>query len=271
MVSCPSGPPRRARCAWSSGRRACRTCPSSDSATAPAPINGEFRRIEAANRPFARYRLPRTRPRTRLPGAVGAGGQNGVVAVSDPSAAPLGAVVPDRAGFHALAAHHRVIPVTRRLLADGETPVGLYRKLAGRRPGTFLFESAAHGESWSRWSFVGARSAATLTEARRPRGVDRAGAGRSARRPGRRGALRRPAGRPARDAAAPAHRSAARPAAAHRRARRLRRLRRGPPARARAGARRPTTCSCPRWSCCSPPTSRRSTTTRAPSRSSPTR
>ncbi|GAA4913953.1 anthranilate synthase component 1 [Actinomycetospora succinea] len=83
---------------------------------------------------------------------------------SDASTAPLGAVVPDRAGFHALAAHHRVIPVTRRLLADGETPVGLYRKLAGRRPGTFLLESAAHGESWSRWSFVGARSAATLTE-----------------------------------------------------------------------------------------------------------
>jgi anthranilate synthase component I len=86
------------------------------------------------------------------------------VPASDPSAAPLGAVVPDRAGFHALAAHHRVIPVTRRLLADGETPVGLYRKLAGRRPGTFLLESAAHGESWSRWSFVGARSAASLTE-----------------------------------------------------------------------------------------------------------
>ncbi|MDD7942478.1 anthranilate synthase component I [Actinomycetospora lutea] len=84
---------------------------------------------------------------------------------SDASSAPLGAVVPDRAGFHALAAHHRVIPVTRRLLADGETPVGLYRKLAGQRPGTFLLESAAHGESWSRWSFVGARSAATLTEA----------------------------------------------------------------------------------------------------------
>ncbi|CAA9295008.1 MAG: Anthranilate synthase, aminase component [uncultured Actinomycetospora sp.] len=83
---------------------------------------------------------------------------------SDPSAAPLGAVLPDRAGFHALAAHHRVIPVTRRLLADGETPVGVYRKLAGRRPGTFLLESAAHGESWSRWSFVGARSAASLTE-----------------------------------------------------------------------------------------------------------
>ena len=39
---------------------------------------------------------------------------------------------------------HRVIPVTRRLLADGETPVGVYRKLAGG-PGSFLLESAEQG------------------------------------------------------------------------------------------------------------------------------
>ncbi|HVL85628.1 MAG TPA: anthranilate synthase component I, partial [Pseudonocardia sp.] len=57
----------------------------------------------------------------------------------------------------------RVIPVVRRLLADDETPVGVYRKLAADRPGTFLFESAENGRSWSRWSFVGARSAAALT------------------------------------------------------------------------------------------------------------
>ena len=57
-----------------------------------------------------------------------------------------------------------MIPVARRLLADDETPVGVYRKLAGDRPGTFLFESAENGRSWSRWSFVGARSAAALTE-----------------------------------------------------------------------------------------------------------
>ena len=38
----------------------------------------------------------------------------------------------------------RVVPVTRRLLADGETPVGVYRKLAGG-PGTFLLESAEQG------------------------------------------------------------------------------------------------------------------------------
>ncbi|MDQ1712851.1 MAG: anthranilate synthase component [Frankiaceae bacterium] len=75
-----------------------------------------------------------------------------------------GAVTPDRETFRALAGDRRVIPVSRRLLADGETPVGVYRKLAGDRPGTFLLESAEHGRSWSRYSFVGARSAATLTE-----------------------------------------------------------------------------------------------------------
>jgi anthranilate synthase component I len=74
-----------------------------------------------------------------------------------------GAAVPDLATFRALARDRRVIPVTRRLLADGDTPVGVYGKLAGNRPGTFLLESAEHGR-WSRYSFVGARSHATLTE-----------------------------------------------------------------------------------------------------------
>jgi len=75
-----------------------------------------------------------------------------------------GEAVPDRAGFARLARGSRLVPVTRRLLADGETPVGVYRKLAGGRPGTFLLESAEHGRSWSRWSFVGVRSSATLSE-----------------------------------------------------------------------------------------------------------
>ncbi|WGD43528.1 anthranilate synthase component I [Streptomyces cathayae] len=66
--------------------------------------------------------------------------------------------------FRKLAADRRVVPVTRKLLADGDTPVGLYRKLAAERPGTFLLESAENGRSWSRYSFVGVRSAATLTE-----------------------------------------------------------------------------------------------------------
>ncbi|MEV7864784.1 anthranilate synthase component I [Streptomyces sp. NPDC088124] len=66
--------------------------------------------------------------------------------------------------FRKLAVDRRVIPVSRRLLADGDTPVGLYRKLAGERAGTFLLESAENGRSWSRYSFIGVRSAGTLTE-----------------------------------------------------------------------------------------------------------
>ncbi|QCX75980.1 Anthranilate synthase component 1 [Streptomyces sp. YIM 121038] len=68
--------------------------------------------------------------------------------------------------FRKLAADRRVIPVSRRLLADGDTPVGLYRKLAAERPGTFLLESAENGRAdflWSRYSFVGVRSSAALT------------------------------------------------------------------------------------------------------------
>jgi anthranilate synthase component 1 len=74
-----------------------------------------------------------------------------------------GAFYPDLAEFTELAADYPVVPVTRRVLADGETPIGVYRKLAGG-PGTFLLESAENGRSWSRYSFVGVRSAATLTE-----------------------------------------------------------------------------------------------------------
>ncbi|GLY66226.1 anthranilate synthase component I [Amycolatopsis taiwanensis] len=75
----------------------------------------------------------------------------------------LGSVSPTREEFRALAEGRRVIPVVRRLLADGETPVGVYRKLAADRPGTFLLESAENGQTWSRWSFVGVRSPAALT------------------------------------------------------------------------------------------------------------
>jgi len=66
--------------------------------------------------------------------------------------------------FTALLPGRRVVPVTRELFADGETPVGIYRKLAGGRPGTFLLESAEQGGIWSRYSFVGASSYGVLTE-----------------------------------------------------------------------------------------------------------
>jgi anthranilate synthase component I len=75
-----------------------------------------------------------------------------------------GTTTPDPAAFLDRLANDRVVPVTRRLLADAETPVGAYRKLAAGRPGTFLLESAEHGGVWSRYSIVGVHSAATLSE-----------------------------------------------------------------------------------------------------------
>ena len=66
--------------------------------------------------------------------------------------------------FAALLADHRVVPVIRELFADGETPVGIYRKLADDRPGTFLLESAEQGGIWSRYSFIGVSSFGVLTQ-----------------------------------------------------------------------------------------------------------
>jgi anthranilate synthase component I len=68
-----------------------------------------------------------------------------------------------RAELDGLAHTHRLVPITRTLFADAETPVGVYRKLAGGRPGTFLLESAEPGRSFSRWSFVGVNAVAALS------------------------------------------------------------------------------------------------------------
>lgn len=57
----------------------------------------------------------------------------------------------------------RVVPVIRELFADLETPVGIYRKVAAGRPGTFLLESAEQGGIWSRYSFIGAASFGVLS------------------------------------------------------------------------------------------------------------
>ena len=57
--------------------------------------------------------------------------------------------------FREYARSHNVIPVSRKYLADNETPLSLYAKLAKNRPNTFLLESAEHGGAWSRYSFIG--------------------------------------------------------------------------------------------------------------------
>ena len=66
--------------------------------------------------------------------------------------------------FRAFAKSHNVVPVAATFLADNETPLTLYVKLTGHRVNTFLLESAEHGGAWSRYSFIGVSSEATLTE-----------------------------------------------------------------------------------------------------------
>lgn len=68
------------------------------------------------------------------------------------------------AEFREYAKTHNVVPVAESFLADSETPLTLYAKLAGNRESTFLLESAEHGGAWSRYSFIGVNSEATLTE-----------------------------------------------------------------------------------------------------------
>lgn len=61
-----------------------------------------------------------------------------------------------------LARDYNVVPVVRRLFSGTETPLGVYQKLCGERPGTFLLESAEQGV-WGRYSFVGVQSRGLLT------------------------------------------------------------------------------------------------------------
>src|SRR5437762_2528266 len=56
--------------------------------------------------------------------------------------------------FEDLAKKGNLIPVTRRLLGDFETPLSAYRKIRGQGE-SFLFESVEGGEHLGRYSFVG--------------------------------------------------------------------------------------------------------------------
>src|SRR5512134_589653 len=65
--------------------------------------------------------------------------------------------------FEQLAAKGNLIPVTRRLLADFETPLSAYRKIRGQGE-SFLFESVEGGEHLGRYSFVGCNPRAVIRQ-----------------------------------------------------------------------------------------------------------
>src|SRR6266403_3141213 len=70
---------------------------------------------------------------------------------------------PTQEAFLELAAQGNLIPVTRRLLADLETPLSAYRKIRGQGE-SFLFESVEGGEHLGRYSFVGCNPRAVIKQ-----------------------------------------------------------------------------------------------------------
>ena len=70
---------------------------------------------------------------------------------------------PNSDEFLKLAAQGNLIPVTRRLLADIETPLSAYRKIRGQDE-SFLFESVEGGEHLGRYSFVGCNPRAIIRQ-----------------------------------------------------------------------------------------------------------
>ncbi len=65
--------------------------------------------------------------------------------------------------FLKLATQGNLIPVTRRILADFETPLSAYRKIRGQGE-SFLFESVEGGEHIGRYSFVGCNPRAIIKQ-----------------------------------------------------------------------------------------------------------
>ena len=61
---------------------------------------------------------------------------------------------PTKTEFLELARHGNLIPVYREIIADAETPVSAYQKMA-KSGGSFLFESVEGGERVGRYSFIG--------------------------------------------------------------------------------------------------------------------
>ena len=66
--------------------------------------------------------------------------------------------------FREYARDFNVIPVAKKIAANNESPLSIYLKLAQNRIDTFLLESAESNGIWSRYSFIGVNSEATLTE-----------------------------------------------------------------------------------------------------------
>jgi len=57
--------------------------------------------------------------------------------------------------FQNLQGHVGLVPVYRKIIADLDTPLTLFAKVADNQSHVFLFESMEGGEKWGRYSFIG--------------------------------------------------------------------------------------------------------------------
>jgi anthranilate synthase component 1 len=87
-----------------------------------------------------------------------------------------GVFEPDFDGFRRLAAGGGKVPIHRTILADLETPVSAYWKLAHDRAYSFLLESVVGGERVGRFSFLGAGPRTVLRSKGRNARIIEAGA-----------------------------------------------------------------------------------------------
>ncbi len=62
---------------------------------------------------------------------------------------------PDLEAFQDLKGKAGLVPVYRKIIADLDTPLTLFAKVAEKQSHVFLFESMEGGEKWGRYSFIG--------------------------------------------------------------------------------------------------------------------
>ncbi|GAB4334365.1 MAG: anthranilate synthase component I [Desulfobulbaceae bacterium] len=70
---------------------------------------------------------------------------------------------PDLESFTQMAGQSGLVPVHRTIIADLDTPLTIFAKIAGGRSHAFLFESMEGGEKWGRYSFIGLDPLASFT------------------------------------------------------------------------------------------------------------
>ncbi len=70
---------------------------------------------------------------------------------------------PDFSTFEKIASESGLVPVYREIIADLDTPLTIFAKVAAQDSHAFLFESVEGGEKWGRYSFIGFDPIMTVT------------------------------------------------------------------------------------------------------------